>query len=790
MVLLSSQGKEVADRSYLTTAIHSLPSPKYSPLAAATFSYQTLGKFYDRFRTNGASSDTGQSTPPSLLSNNLDRGSLRVLKNLNQERNPELFLSDLISLAGQWNREGKTDLAVPLFHAIANSLEEHPEIQARISDSLQDRLNQERHIATGKAPWSQRSDIYLRQWVDGAVDPLLLAGFAAGTFSFQLGRWSALRVLGRSAWIRNPLYRQLVGTAAWGVGVGLESAAFNYSLKGLQWAVHDAPFAPLTRREFLGTALTLGLFRSSHLLGQEIMRWRRGVPAWRPHLGAAFPNASHRLLEGSLDFGLSWGALVFSHHLQQGWGWRYPMKAQGLMGESLSILLQLKLAGKIFQEVQPVRLRNWGARMDRESRWLTHAPRALEELLPSRRQTSGPWIPQLSKQMGFVSPHNLILSSKFSEIGSHLAMMSEFKESSEPEGVKTRSGMNLKPKIHPDVRALLNASPWPSLVTDASGEILEVNEAARELLPADVSWIQGGHWRNFFPELLGAQDILEIPNGARGLRRYQLQEIPLQNSDYAIQVFREVPVPSRSYLRMKALQESAFPSKVLQLMRGTVHDMNNLLSTLLIYFESCLPLIEEGMQGDAEANEVMESGRDAQLATEKLREQIQNFMHFTSGLSVPLEPVDLQQALGLAMRTFRHITPQTGHLILNVSEGKREIVLGNETILMSCLQNLIKNAIDATPDGGLIEVGVHREGNYVRAFVQDSGSGIDPSLQNRIMDAGFTTKGGTRGYGMGLYMVKTMVEELMGGRFTFESEVGKGTTVNLLLPTPTPVPRK
>jgi signal transduction histidine kinase len=104
--------------------------------------------------------------------------------------------------------------------------------------------------------------------------------------------------------------------------------------------------------------------------------------------------------------------------------------------------------------------------------------------------------------------------------------------------------------------------------------------------------------------------------------------------------------------------------------------------------------------------------------------------------------------------------------------------------------NLIANAVDATPLGGRLRVHVRNgcdwrnpKTNGVRVFVADTGVGIAPTDQPRIMEAFYTTKG-QRGNGLGLWVTRGIVEKY-GGAIRFRSSTGEshhGTVFSIFLP--------
>jgi signal transduction histidine kinase len=98
------------------------------------------------------------------------------------------------------------------------------------------------------------------------------------------------------------------------------------------------------------------------------------------------------------------------------------------------------------------------------------------------------------------------------------------------------------------------------------------------------------------------------------------------------------------------------------------------------------------------------------------------------------------------------------------------------------LINLIMNAVHAMADGGVLRIGLRPTDSMVELTVGDTGHGMPPEVAAHIFDPFFTTKEFGKGTGLGLTVVKGILEE-HGGSITVASEPGKGTTFTMLLPT-------
>ncbi len=99
------------------------------------------------------------------------------------------------------------------------------------------------------------------------------------------------------------------------------------------------------------------------------------------------------------------------------------------------------------------------------------------------------------------------------------------------------------------------------------------------------------------------------------------------------------------------------------------------------------------------------------------------------------------------------------------------------------LEYILFNAVDAMPNGGLIEIWMELEKSGVYIYIKDSGMGIPPEVLPRIFDPFFSTK--KEGYGLGLYNAKQILFSL-GGDIECFSEIGKGTIFRIFLPIPIP----
>ena len=112
--------------------------------------------------------------------------------------------------------------------------------------------------------------------------------------------------------------------------------------------------------------------------------------------------------------------------------------------------------------------------------------------------------------------------------------------------------------------------------------------------------------------------------------------------------------------------------------------------------------------------------------------------------------------------------------------GKSLLIKGDKDKLKQVFLNLVKNAIDAMEEGGLLVVAQKLAREQVEITIRDNGCGIPEENREEIFSPFFTTK--RHGTGLGLNISKSIIEDHEGSSLTLTSEVGKGTTFKVTLP--------
>ena len=210
------------------------------------------------------------------------------------------------------------------------------------------------------------------------------------------------------------------------------------------------------------------------------------------------------------------------------------------------------------------------------------------------------------------------------------------------------------------------------------------------------------------------------------------------------------------------------------------HDFNNLLTAIRGHLDLALLDAEQGRPIDRQYRKICES---VDFAAALVRE-IMMFAGRTSAHRQPSRPAELVDELQELLRT---LLPARVSIEVDI-EDEAPAVLVDRTQIRQVLLNLSLNAADSYGDKpGKVRLEFvngevsHSESErvFLHMRVVDQGCGIETGDLDRLFDAGFSTK--AEGRGLGLAMVKEIVQA-HGGRIEVSSEVGVGTTIEVVLP--------
>ncbi|MCX5873601.1 MAG: PAS domain S-box protein [Deltaproteobacteria bacterium] len=259
-------------------------------------------------------------------------------------------------------------------------------------------------------------------------------------------------------------------------------------------------------------------------------------------------------------------------------------------------------------------------------------------------------------------------------------------------------------------------------------------------------------------------------------------------------VIANITKRKRAEQEKEALQAQLFQSQKMEalgtLVGGIAHDFNNMLQIMLGYSQLLLDDKKKGQPGYKELQTIIETGKGGADLVKKL-------LAFGQQGQVFPVPLDLNHQISQLSTLISRTLPQVVQVDLDLADGPTTIRADHGKI-DQLVMNLAINASEAMPNGGTLKIATTtvsldeefcrtlrgaKSGNYVMLSITDTGRGIDKAMLARIFDPFFSTKerGSTRGTGLGLSVVKGIVQQ-QGGHVTCESEPDKGTEFKIYFP--------
>ena len=214
---------------------------------------------------------------------------------------------------------------------------------------------------------------------------------------------------------------------------------------------------------------------------------------------------------------------------------------------------------------------------------------------------------------------------------------------------------------------------------------------------------------------------------------------------------------------------------------NTAHNIRTPLSLVLA------PLVD--LSKDSHLSEKSRGFLDmAQRNGNKLLKMVTELLDFQkveqSAELVRLQDVELPMFLRLQVEKFI-VAAQEKHIHLSLEACPQHLVHTDVKMMDLILENLLSNAIKYTPEGGKVTLSASIEGKTAQILVSDTGIGIPKAEIKNIFKSFFRASNAVNsqemGSGLGLMLTRQLVEKL-GGKLTFVSEEGKGTTFHVVLP--------
>ena len=348
-------------------------------------------------------------------------------------------------------------------------------------------------------------------------------------------------------------------------------------------------------------------------------------------------------------------------------------------------------------------------------------------------------------------------------------------------------------------------SPASIMITDLTGAIVYVNPKfcavtgyrSDEVLGRNPRLLQSGvHPPSFYEELwrtitAGQEWRGELRNRRKSGETF-LEVVaisPVVGMDGEVTHFVAVKEDvTESRVLQKKFEESQKMEAVGRLAGGIAHDFNNVLTAIGGHARLMLDEVTPTHPLRDDVEEIVS-------ASDRAAGVIRQLLLFSRRASSNPTVVDLKHAVDGIRRMLKRLLGEDVRLLVE-AVGEASAVRADRSQIDQILMNLVINARDAMPAGGTLQIQLERvelrpedveerealrPGPHVRLSVADTGTGIEPEVQEHLFEPFFTTKDPGKGTGLGLATVFGMVRE-NDGHIEVQSDLGRGSTFTIYFP--------
>ncbi len=343
--------------------------------------------------------------------------------------------------------------------------------------------------------------------------------------------------------------------------------------------------------------------------------------------------------------------------------------------------------------------------------------------------------------------------------------------------------------------AIVDGLQDPVFVFGPHGHLLDLNPAALGLVGQSADQLIGVHQGEALAAIAPLVEHLERAGKSEielevdgVLQSYELNSSDLYQRDSQwvgrLVVLHDISERKRAEEKLVRAQRLRAAG---ELSLGVSHNLNNILTAILVPAQQLQDELSSETPHSAQVQIILH-------AAQRARDLVQRLSRSVEEVEDPLHAVALNAIVEEAVRDARPRWKDEAEasgcpIAIETTLADVAPIAGNSSELYDVLINLIFNAVDAMPSGGLIHIETRRDGERVLLKITDTGTGMDLPTQRRIFEPFFTTKADV-GTGLGLATVYASIKN-WGGDIAVESAPGRGTTFLLSLPSWSgPVPEK
>lgn len=270
--------------------------------------------------------------------------------------------------------------------------------------------------------------------------------------------------------------------------------------------------------------------------------------------------------------------------------------------------------------------------------------------------------------------------------------------------------------------------------------------------------------------------IKEVVNAARSVAAGDLDlNLPVNEKDEIGELKESFNQMIQRLIELRQLRdrlrETEHLSTVGELSSSVAHEIRNPLNFVSLSVDH---LIDKPLDGSSK-----ELLQRIKQEIKRLDSLVGNFLAYGKPLKIVPKPVNIIDLIEETLSLVYARAEKVGVEIIKQYEIDDKTIAVDPELIKTCLFNVFQNSFQAMPDGGKLTIDIRGDGNATILSMSDTGSGLDEKNIEKVFEPFFTTR--ERGLGLGLAMTKRVIEE-HGGRVSFTSREGQGSTIELILP--------
>ena len=277
-------------------------------------------------------------------------------------------------------------------------------------------------------------------------------------------------------------------------------------------------------------------------------------------------------------------------------------------------------------------------------------------------------------------------------------------------------------------------------------------------------------------ETLENDDYLDVDHTLGG-RIYACTFVPVVEhayvNIYGVDITEKINAQEEAEEANQELIQAEKMSSLGVVISGIAHEIRNPLQVILALSESIVD--------DDDLPRIQDDAQEIIDASNRISEIVSDLStHARDARTLGQSSINLNDVADKSMEISKHT--RNLRLVKVVKDyAKSPIVVGSTSELTQIITNFVNNGVDAMDAEGELRISTSSTKGTHTISVTDNGSGMDEATQKKIFDPFFTTKDPGKGTGLGLHVVRKIVEK-HGAKLDLKSKLGKGTTFTVIFP--------